>query len=236
MYCVNCGTRFDENTGTCPVCGTKTVTNEMTSVVSRDNSTMRNTGITRDNIRTIYGLLEPLEKWEEVSKKLETTKKALKAAENSLSNKRVCIVVTTLVGAVMGIEVNLLGMLVCGILGTILGTVIHITHKNKIKGYYESIDSYSAEVEELGQRIDPNGIALLPPSYRFYHAANFFYMAFINQRALTMQEAVNLYEDEMRKDQIAHMQKQQIAALNSIRTSSKVSAAMSTANFIRGFI
>jgi hypothetical protein len=88
------------------------------------------------------------------------------------------------------------------------------------------------QINSICGEIDDDDISILPPNYRFYNAAAFFYHAFTNQRAFTMQQAVNLYEDETRKDQMALIQRQQMSYLNSIQKTSAVSATMSTLNFI----
>ena len=89
-----------------------------------------------------------------------------------------------------------------------------------------------ANIDSVCEDIRENDIKLIPPAYRFYNAVDFFYNAFINQRALTMQQAVNLYEDELRKDQMALMQQRQMESLQSVRATSAVAATMSTLSFI----
>ena len=58
---------------------------------------------------------------------------------------------------------------------------------------------------------------VIPPDYRYRQAMTFFYNALKNQRAMTMQEAVNLYEDYLHKNRMEQMQAEQIQKLNEIK-------------------
>lgn len=124
-------------------------------------------------------------------------------------------------------------MVTCIILFTYL---IHCLEKNSqnksLKRVQTEMNSHEEEVVQICNAIDKNSISTIPPKYRYYYAAQFLYEALVNQRAMDMQEAVNLYEDYLYKQQMMQQQQQQNAMLRSIANTSAFNATVNTANYI----
>lgn len=231
MYCVNCGRDIADGIAFCPSCGAKLNESGNAVTASSGMGAMRVTMINQATIGAIYHLLEPLRRLAEENDKLDRSQKFLAKYERKANNP-----ISIIVGVVVGFLYLSFSSTVAGIFGGIvggaIGYAIFTQRKRNIENNKLNLNTALENINEICAEIDENEIALLPPSYRFYNAAAFFYNAFINQRALTMQQAVNLYEDEMRKDQMALIQQRQMQALGSIQRSSAVSATMNTLNFV----
>ena len=81
-----------------------------------------------------------------------------------------------------------------------------------------------------------NDITILPPDYQYSMAAEYIYSCLRNQRANTIGEAVNLYEDQLHKwrvenslQQLTQIQKEQAASSRYIKATSGIAAAASVA-------
>lgn len=239
MYCVNCGREIADGSTFCTSCGAKQAAQGAIAVVQSGpiGNNLNVTMINQATVDAIYHVLEPLKRIAEENEKIDTCQRTIKANEGNAKN----FVLNMILGFVIGFMPMYIlwgwfagaGFpLFCGLIGTTIGFLISSTSQSAVKRSNEKISIYLKNIDNICMEVDEDELSLLPPSYRFYNAAAFFYNAFINQRALTMQQAVNLYEDEMRKDEIARIQQQQMAALKSIRTTSTVSATMSTLNFV----
>ena len=80
----------------------------------------------------------------------------------------------------------------------------------------------------------------MPPAYRNVDALSFSCVAFINGRATTIQEAVNLYEQELHNLKMQNMAAATMLAAeearvsaNSAAVSSAISAGFSALNLLR---
>lgn len=78
-----------------------------------------------------------------------------------------------------------------------------------------------------------HNIDVIPPDYRYRDAMAFFYNALRNQRAMTMQEAVNLYEDHLHKNRIEAMEAEQLKKLDQINQTAKTNAYLNMANLMK---
>ena len=236
MYCTNCGQKLSEGTAVCPSCGAQIGRNE---VVTVENSYSTNgiqvTPVNQSTVAGIYRLLEPLRKIADLNSKIATAESCKAKASQAVGNAPVYVILGGLIGVPCGWMLLIIFMgagtgSARAILGAVIGACIGLmmvgSNKKTVEESQQNIDDLLGKVNSICGEINEEDIALLPPSYRFYNAASFFYNAFINQRALTMQQAVNLFEDEMRKDQMARIQQQQMQALGSIQKSSSVTATM----------
>ncbi len=233
MYCTNCGREITEGTTICPSCGARQASRSEAMSVKTMNTGITITQVNQATVNAIYHLLEPLRKIADENRKVNNYQRYIHANERKAKD----IVGTVLLGSVIGFfPANFLfgtgAAIMCGLIGGLIGFGIHRSNMSALEQNKQGLTDSLNRIDGICKEIDEDEICLLPPSYRFYNAASFFYNAFINQRALTMQQAVNLYEDEMRKDQMARMQQQQMAALGAIQRSSSVTATMSTLNFI----
>ena len=135
-----------------------------------------------------------------------------------------------------GIISLLISMVACVILCAIISRrILDGMHESRKKTIQKSKDNYNEiimQVNSICSGLDQNEVALIPPDYRYGHAVEFFYKALLNQRAVNMQQAVNLYEDTLHKERMESLQVQQANYMRSIRTTSAISAAANTANFL----
>ena len=108
------------------------------------------------------------------------------------------------------------------LIGFMIGAVIYVVQKRRQDTMEEQRrgDLYTAEtvlksvltkITRLEAALSQHRIDLIPPAYRNRQAMTFFYEAIMNQRAATMPEAVNLYEEELHRKEMKAMHAQQIA-------------------------
>lgn len=258
MYCIKCGNQLEEGVAVCSICGARTASGIVTvneGVVS--DQQFQITPVNEQTISAIRRLLDPLRQLANLNNNLAQEERLLERFKQKKSNMPGYIIGGILLGflvcgyivGVFATSISGSGMLglcsalLCGIAGVLFGITMGVYDDKKksvkIRESEAFIEDCLVKIDNICEDINEEDISLLPPDYRFYNAADFFYHAFTNQRALTMQQAVNLYEDEIRKDNIALMQQQQMLALQqqanslrSIRATSAVSATMSTLNFI----
>ena len=95
------------------------------------------------------------------------------------------------------------------------------------------IERTKTEVSELSQKMNSYNEALskystdvIPPIYQTAEAVDFFLAALSNQRATTMQQAINLYEEDKRNKKMDAMQKQQLARLENLESLAQENAAL----------
>ena len=251
MNCTNCGNPLPEGVAFCPKCGTKAETGiTMVDGGTVANQQLRITPINEDTVSAIGRLLDPLKRIADLNIEIAELQERNKKYQRQKKQAPLYIIGGLLVGFfVVGTMLGIFVKIVTGseglssaavILGCIAGGFVGLKIVNGIKNTIRKVEGEIEDclerINDVCKEINEEDIALLPPDYRFYNAADFFYHAFTNQRAVTMQQAVNLYEDEIRKDQIALMQQQQMIELQqqvgSIRATSAVSATMSTLSFI----
>ena len=79
-------------------------------------------------------------------------------------------------------------------------------------------------------------IHILPPNYRYALAADYIYQCFLNSRAYTIQEAVNLYEEQLHRwkmentqEMMIALQRQQNSDINTMKIFTGITAAASVA-------
>lgn len=240
MYCVNCGKEINDGMTFCPACGGRQDTSVHSVAVIENRTSDAGFNITQINqatVNAIYNLLDPLKRIAEENRIISICQKSIRANEAKAKNLPGYSLLGFIIGMmpvymITGSALGFCPALVCGIIGGTIGFLMSMSSRNTVNRNKARMDTCLNRINDICSEVDPADMSLLPPSYRFYNAAAFFYHAFTNQRALTMQQAVNLYEDEMRKDQMALMQRQQMTYLRSIRTSSAVSATANTLNFI----
>ena len=106
-------------------------------------------------------------------------------------------------------------------------------HKNNLKKNITTLQNLSKEIESQKTALEGHDIDIIPPDYRYRQAMSFFYSALKNQRAMTMQEAVNLYEDYLHQNRMEAMQAEQIQKLNQINKTAKTNAYINLANYLK---
>lgn len=115
-------------------------------------------------------------------------------------------------------------------------------YKNKTKKLNEEIARLQKEIAIMEPRLEKvfdilaERIVVVPENYRYLMAVECMYAYFVNRRADSLKEAINLYEEELyrmrqeqRSEQMVALQRQQNSALNNISASSAINAAANMA-------
>lgn len=99
------------------------------------------------------------------------------------------------------------------IISTCISFAMWFKRESEIRNATERFNSSYAKVKQLSDVLKNLNVGIIPPDYRYRQALEFIYKALLNQRATTMQQAVNLYEDDLHKRNMESMQRQQVALL-----------------------
>lgn len=86
------------------------------------------------------------------------------------------------------------------------------TNTANLQRVTESLNQANAELQ--GRNLD-----IIPPAYRDRESMNYIYDALINQRAMNVQEAINLYEDQKYKNQMADIEAKKVQELQRLNRS-----------------
>ena len=245
MFCKECGEEIKNNANFCGSCGTAVTENVKSMIATTQtvtqSSIVRPTPVTDSMIQGIYRLLEPLKMIDKYSNRISQLEKEKKNVQNAINFTSSWFVIFCTVSVIIGgylyrlkPPAGIVAFMIVNMVFLAVGLPIILwrTNVSRKERCEKSIAEEVNRVDEVCNKINLNDLTLLPPSYRFCHAATFIYNAFINQRAFTMQQAVNLYEDTVHKSQIEAMQQQQLQRLQSIQRTSTVTATMSTLNFL----
>ena len=100
---------------------------------------------------------------------------------------------------------------------SLIGAVVYYfssmsMRKNIAKTLPEKLEKYNTICRQL-KEIDENyDFSIIPPDYRSDEALNYLYKALSNQRALSIHDAINLYEEEKYREEMKKLQREQIEA------------------------
>ena len=108
---------------------------------------------------------------------------------------------------------TMLGWLVFGIISALaLILVAGIFHWRE-DNYFKSLDKMDQKIgavkDEMADVEDSTDIGFIPEKYRHREAINFIYDSARRKRANTMQQAINLYEDKLQRDELERVRQQQ---------------------------
>lgn len=120
--------------------------------------------------------------------------------------------------------------------------VLLLIQKNSNNRNYEMIAKLETDLNkeiEKKNKVMKNltpVIHILPPNYRYALAADYIYNCFLNSRAYTIQEAVNLYEEQLHRwkmentqEMMLALQRQQNSDINTMKVFTGITAAASVA-------
>ena len=163
----------------------------------------------------IYSLIKPWEEFqklkiceENLQKELEKMQKYNQFVSSPVGEKMHYIVIGIIMffALVLAISNGNVGELVAG---AILSAGVYVFYLMKYKNIPDETAKMKAEYEEMLDRIkrinNENDFDIVPVDYRNNDAMFFFCKALKNRRAYTIQEAVNLYEDELHKQHITDL-------------------------------
>ena len=173
----------------------------------------------------IYALIKP---WNELQilqtndkqqrQRVETLEKWSRVISTPMGEKLHYVVIAVIMffSIIMAVSHGNPGEIVAGV---ILSIGVYIFYLVKYKNIPDETAKCQAEREETIARIkkltDEYDFNIIPEDYRNEDAMNFICKALKNRRAYTIQEAVNLYEDELHKRHITQLHEEQLAAQNS---------------------
>lgn len=264
MFCRRCGLQIPDDSTFCPKCGTQ-ISSELSasSPVSEnipsapinpihpENIALQSTLVTPEVISRIERVLEPLKKIADLSDK--------KAREQRYINQRASIL-KIIISYIAAVPISIVIMwfilltnfglisenknryyLIAIFVGFVCVTFYYVSQRNSIIKAEQRVADYLSSIDDICRNeIDRDDLVTIPPAYRYYSAALFFYNAFINQRALTVQQAVNLYEEELHRNRMEQMQQtnmrmlaQQNQTLNSINRNAATAATMSSLTYMQ---
>lgn len=127
----------------------------------------------------------------------------------------------------------------------VLLCILNIIRKKSNNRNYEMIAKFETDLTKEAEKktrvmksLTPV-IHILPPNYRYALAAEYIYNCFLNSRAYTIQEAVNLYEEQLHRWRIENaqgmmlaLQRQQNSDINTMKIFTGITAAASVATAI----
>ncbi|MDD3414139.1 MAG: zinc ribbon domain-containing protein [Lachnospiraceae bacterium] len=109
----------------------------------------------------------------------------------------------------------------------------------------EMIGKYESRIENINKLTEETVIEInryvdvVPPDYRYPMAVEYLYKSFLNGRANSIPESVNLFEEQVHRwkvenyqVQMLDMQQQQQKTMSGIRTATTINAAASVAQFL----
>ncbi len=105
-------------------------------------------------------------------------------------------------------------------------TVKYSGELNHLASTKDTIEQLEKDIAEREEKLKPYNIDVIPSQYRNGTALKFIYNALNSQRATTMQQAINLYEDDKRNKKLDAMQEQQLQNLKRIEKLAKENAEM----------
>lgn len=115
-----------------------------------------------------------------------------------------------------------------GALG-IKGFIDYSTKKKRHKEAEKELPQIYARINQFKTSVDWQILTMMPPAYRNLDALSFTCVAFINGRATTIQEAVNLYEQELHNLKMQNMAAAALLAAEEARISANKAAVSSAA-------
>lgn len=186
-------------------------------------------------------LIEPLSQLHETTMQTVTLKKQIEDAKKSQKNLKIALYIAPAGWSLLcfmsafssdnPLSTLGYGLLLSGIIALVLFLMMYgskATFETSSKKYNEAIKKIAA----LKTALKKYDVDLIPPDYRYRQALNFIYTALVNQRAMNIQQAVNLYEDELRNNRIEDLQKQQLEELKKIKATGKYNAYVNTLNLL----
>ena len=209
LSCPHCGAslpvKFRANSAVCEYCRMKVILEE----VNWDAM-----GPDEELIEKVRSLIKPGADLEEIQTRLKGSADQLgilreRDAEVSSVKNRILVYVVPLVIFVLFIylfinETNFLYLLT-GIGGAAIAyVVLRSNYKKNNESSKASIDETLEGMKQMRASIDElyekNDIAFIPEDYRFGDAVKFFYQSLRNQRAMTLPQAITLFEKKREAD------------------------------------
>ena len=171
-------------------------------------------GGNKDLAQEVYRIKEPLSALSESAIKANTLQKEIKKTE---SDAHAWLIVGIVLAALffalsiqLAIEDKSFSGFAAGLLFTAIFSsvpfIISFNKRSMVKQKQISYEKNVSVITEMKEELRGMDIDIIPQAYRYRQAMDFIYQALINQRAMTMQEAVNLYEQEIHNKKMEDLQ------------------------------
>ncbi len=97
-----------------------------------------------------------------------------------------------------------------GISSLIALFVIKMNTFSSYKTNVASLERITRSLNQASADLRGKDIDLIPPNYRDRESMTFIYNAILNQRAMNVQEAINLYEDQKYKNKMEEIERRKV--------------------------
>ncbi len=193
----------------------------------------RSAGSNQELANEVGAMMEPLAKISELSPQIDRITKVVEVYKKKTKNDKSTfgkllpwiwcagLFVLFLAGGSDSGSIleTILTALFIGLTAAGITYLVQYSHKSSLKGSMSTLSRLTKEMEANQQALQGHDIEIIPPDYRNRVAMSFIYNALRNQRAMTMQEAVNLYEDNLHKNRLEAMEAEQLKQLSQINRS-----------------
>ncbi len=196
--------------------------------MERGRMRAHNEGADPHIIETVHALIEPLGQYPELMTKQDSLRRSV--SSNSKKVNFINSIVFNYVHYVICGIVAFLGILImCGngfSLGGVLWTLIlsglsllgsWLLVKYKRKTFADALEKSAGELRQVVKNladnqtiIDKYDVEVIPEDYRYREAMTFIYKALKNKRAMSMMQAINLYEEDVYRKEQRRLQERQI--------------------------
>lgn len=236
MECPGCGAHLEINPtlkeAYCQYCGTKLLIDGMqaTNILGQP--------VADEHLLQMLREVSPLiSKKEELESSLTAQKDDLESTQSRINSKtvskiifnpqyeqiyKIVLLICTAMIFISILFVQSLGLAFVFVLATIAmwqlykNTVNYRGELNHLTSTKDSIKQLEKDMAEIEEKLKPYNIDVIPSQYRNGTALKFIYNALNSQRATTMQQAINLYEEDKRNRRFDEIQEQQLQSLKII--------------------
>lgn len=234
MLCPNCGTVLEDDVTECQYCGCQLAESHSLVHIVQGKDTRGNTrGDILDDLRSALSVIRQLEAIEEKKIEFSQRREDIEQKRQEILDDdmpgalAVLYLLAIIVAGGFGASAEgMIGMIVAVIMALIALGLIYSAYsaltkdsrEAKANAYYNSqMDSLEKAVKAQNQKVEAfyketdvaEVLSFLPEKYRSSGTISYLIKLFNEQRADTLKEAINLYEDEVYKQRVEEMQKAQ---------------------------
>ena len=123
-----------------------------------------------------------------------------------------------------GLEGGLMFGLFMGLSTLVALLVIKANTFSAYKANTASLARVTEDLNRANEELQGKDIDLIPPNYRDRESLNFIYEAIMNQRAMNVQEAINLYEDHKYKNKMQDIEQKKVQELQRLNRNVQANA------------
>ena len=176
----------------------------------------RSVGENRELAQEVLELIQPISELSASTSQLDTLPKEISKHNNAILASRAIAVslfgAGVFIGIVSGITegrfiLSFIGGILAGVLMSGIPFFIWMKNLSEMKTKERQLEFSKKKRIDALEALKGKDVNIIPPDYRSRQAMMFIYNALLNQRAVTMQEAVNLYEQELHNNRMETLQR-----------------------------